>query len=89
MEGASEGLEQTFALNHQHTMATRVALKTTFEADEVIQPVFTGGSVGIDKSSRILATTLGEDAVLTDLITGRRLALIEGDGEVISTLTCR
>jgi len=69
-------------------MATRVALKTTFEADKVIQPVFTGGSVGLDNTSRILATTLGEDAVLTDLNSGRRLALVEGDGEVISTLTC-
>ena len=68
-------------------MATRVALKTTFEPGQVIQPVFTGGSVGIDKTSRILATSLGEDAVLTDLTTGRRLALVEGDGEVISTLT--
>ncbi|KAB5563329.1 WD40-repeat-containing domain protein [Coniochaeta sp. 2T2.1] len=67
-------------------MASRVALKTTFEADQVIQPVYTGGSVGIDKTSRILATTLGEDTVLTDLNTGQRLALIEGDGEVISTL---
>jgi U3 small nucleolar RNA-associated protein 13 len=70
-------------------MATKFALKTTFEADKEIQPVFTGGSVGIDRSSRVLATTLGEDAVLTDLTTGRRLAFIEGDGEIISNLTCK
>jgi U3 small nucleolar RNA-associated protein 13 len=69
-------------------MATKLALKTTFEADKVIQPVFTGGAVGLDNSSKILATTLGEDAVLTNLTTGTRLALVEGDGETISTLTC-
>ena len=59
-------------------MATKLPLKTTFEAGKVIQPVFTGGSVGVDNAARVLATTLGEDAVLTDLSTGRRLALIEG-----------
>jgi U3 small nucleolar RNA-associated protein 13 len=69
-------------------MATKFALKTTFEDEKVIQPVYTGGSVALDQSSRILATTLGEDAVLTDLTTGRRLALVEGDGEIISNLTC-
>ncbi|RKU46016.1 U3 small nucleolar RNA-associated protein 13 [Coniochaeta pulveracea] len=68
-------------------MATKFSLKTTFEAEKEIQPVFTGGSVGIDSSSRILATTLGEDAVLTDLTTGSRLAFVEGDGEIISSLT--
>lgn len=70
-------------------MATKLHFKTTFEADQTIQPVFTGGSVGLDNSSRILATTLGEDAILTDLASGTRLALVEGDGEVISTLTCK
>jgi len=59
-------------------MATKLPFKTTFEADKVIQPVFTGGSVGVDNGARVLATTLGEDAVLTDLTTGRRLAIIEG-----------
>lgn len=59
-------------------MATKLPFKTTFEAEKAIQPVFTGGSVGVDNGARVLATTLGEDAVLTDLTTGRRLAIIEG-----------
>ncbi|CAK7220659.1 U3 small nucleolar RNA-associated protein 13 [Sporothrix curviconia] len=67
-------------------MATKLAYKTTFEVDEVIQPIYTGGSVALDNGSRILATTLGEDVVLTDLATGRLFARIEGDGETISTL---
>lgn len=67
--------EETFQV---YTMATKHPLKTTFEVEKVIQPIFTGGSVGIDNGARVLATTLGEDAVLTDLTTGKRLALIEG-----------
>ena len=60
------------------TMATKQPLKTTFEADRVIRPVFTGGSVAIDNGAQILATTLGEDAVLTNPANGRHLAQIEG-----------
>ncbi|KAF3770812.1 hypothetical protein M406DRAFT_59678 [Cryphonectria parasitica EP155] len=68
-------------------MTTRSPFKTTFEPERVIQPIFTGGSVALDNGARILATTLGEDAVLTDLATGRQFAKIEGDDESISTLT--
>ncbi|KAK3327632.1 WD40-repeat-containing domain protein [Cercophora scortea] len=68
-------------------MATRQAPKTTFEVSNVIQPIYTGGSVALDNGARILATTLGEEAVLTELTTGKHLAQIEGDGEPISTLT--
>ncbi|PHH91904.1 hypothetical protein CDD83_9847 [Cordyceps sp. RAO-2017] len=68
-------------------MATKQPLKTTFDVDRVIRPIFTGGSVAIDNSGRILATTLGEDAILTDSANGKHLAQIEGDGEIISTLT--
>ncbi|KAK0652139.1 quinon protein alcohol dehydrogenase-like superfamily [Cercophora newfieldiana] len=60
---------------------------TTFEVSNVIQPVYTGGSVGLDNGARILASTLGENAVLTELATGRQLVEIEGDGEPISTLS--
>jgi U3 small nucleolar RNA-associated protein 13 len=67
-------------------MATKSPYQTTFEAERVIQPIFTGGSVALDQSARILATTLAEDALLTDLNTGKELARIEGDGEAISTL---
>lgn len=59
-------------------MATKLAYKTTFEVDQVIRPIYTGGSVALDNGSRILATTLGEDAVLTDLATGKQFARIEG-----------
>lgn len=44
--------------------------------------------MSLETTGRILATTLGEEALLTDLNTGKELARIEGDGEVISTLTC-
>ncbi|KAK0615903.1 quinon protein alcohol dehydrogenase-like superfamily [Bombardia bombarda] len=68
-------------------MANRQAPKTTFEVGNVIQPIFTGGSVGLDHDARILATAMGESAVLTNLTTGKHLAEIEGDGEPLSALT--
>jgi hypothetical protein len=60
------------------TMANKAQYKTTFEPEHTIQPIYTGGSVALDQSGRILATTLGEDALLTDLSTGKQLARIEG-----------
>ncbi|PON24032.1 hypothetical protein TGAM01_v207043 [Trichoderma gamsii] len=68
-------------------MATKQPLKTTFDVERVIRPVYTGGSVAIDNKAQILATTLGEDAILTNPSNGKHLAQIEGDGEAISTLT--
>jgi U3 small nucleolar RNA-associated protein 13 len=59
-------------------MANKSPYHTTFEAERTIQPIYTGGSVALDNSGRIFATTLGEDALITDLNTGRELARIEG-----------
>ena len=54
--------------------------KTTYDIENTIQPIYTGASGGaaLDDAGRILATTLGEDALLTDLSTGKTLAKIEG-----------
>ncbi|KAH6655071.1 WD40-repeat-containing domain protein [Truncatella angustata] len=68
-------------------MASKSPFKTTFEATEVIRPIFTGGAIGLDNGARILATTLGEDVIFTDVKTGQHLGKVEGDGEQISTLT--
>ena len=59
-------------------MATKQPLKTTFGVGRVIRPVFTGGSISIDNGAQILATTFGEDAILTNPANGRHLAQIEG-----------
>lgn len=59
-------------------MANKQPFKTTFDVDHVIRPIFTGGSVALDNGARILATVLGEDAILTDLTNGKHLAQIEG-----------
>lgn len=61
-------------------MTTKAPYQITFEPEQTIEPVHTGGSVGLDQKGRILATTLGEDALLTDLKTGKQLAKIEGVG---------
>lgn len=51
---------------------------TTFEAENIIQPTYTGGDVAVDLENRILATCLGEEALLTDLNSTQLLARIEG-----------
>jgi len=67
-------------------MALRAETKTTFEAAHVIQPIYTGGSVGLSSDGHILATSLGEDVILSNLASGQHLAKIEGDGDTITTL---
>ncbi|KAK5627179.1 hypothetical protein RRF57_002894 [Xylaria bambusicola] len=59
-------------------MAAKAPFKTTYAAKETIRPIFTGGTAAIENNARILATTLGEDAILTDIKTGKHLAKIEG-----------
>jgi U3 small nucleolar RNA-associated protein 13 len=65
-------------------MAAKLAYKTTYEVDQIIQPIYTGGAVSLDNGARILATTLGEDAVLSDLASGKVLAKVEG----VSSFIC-
>ena len=62
-------------------MIQRTKVITTFEAQHVIQPIYTGGGVALDKEGQLLATCLGEEALLTDLTTGNLLARIEGVSE--------
>ena len=59
-------------------MANKAGPLTTFSIDDVIQPIYTGGDVSIDSSGLILATCLGEDAVLTHVQKGTLLARIDG-----------
>ena len=61
-------------------MASRTHLFTTFEPDGIIQPIYTGGDVALDRGGRVLATCLGEEVVLTDLNAGRAVARLEGVG---------
>jgi U3 small nucleolar RNA-associated protein 13 len=59
-------------------MAGKPSYYTTFEVQNVIQPIYTGGSVALDQSGRILATCLGEEALITDLESGKQLAKVDG-----------
>jgi len=70
-------------------MATKQPYRTSFEAAHVILPIYTGGPVSLTDDGRLLATALGDDAVLTDTTTGLRLAKIAGDGESITSLICQ
>lgn len=54
------------------------ASKVTFKPEKVIEPIYKGGSVALSGDGRILATCLGEDAVLTDLTNGEQLCRIDG-----------
>ena len=59
-------------------MSFRSKTITTYDPDRIIQPIYTGGDVLLDREGRILVTCLGEEALLTDLRTGELLARIEG-----------
>lgn len=63
-------------------------MKTTYEVDRTLQPIYSGGSLALSEDGRILAASLGEDVLLSDLTTGKELARIEGDGETITALAC-
>ena len=51
---------------------------TTYKAEKVIQPIYTGGDVAVDARGRTLATCLGEEVLLTDTDTGDLLSRVEG-----------
>lgn len=57
---------------------SKITIKTTFEASRTIQPIYTGGSTSLDASGCLLATSVGEDALIVQLKTGDRLASLEG-----------
>ena len=59
-------------------MANRTTVKTTYAVARTLQPIYSGGSVSLSSNGRILAACVGEDALLTDLTTGKELARIEG-----------
>lgn len=56
----------------------KAEVKTTFEPSRVIQPIYTGGTVATTSNGEVLASCLGDEALLTDLNTGAHLARIEG-----------
>lgn len=67
-------------------MAQRTTVRTTYEVERTLQPIYSGGSIALSEDGRILAACLGEEAVLTDLSTGKELGRAEGDGEAITSL---
>jgi U3 small nucleolar RNA-associated protein 13 len=69
-------------------MAQRTTVKTTYEISRTLQPIFSGGSLALSEDGRILAASLGEDVLLSDLTNGKELGRIEGDGEAVTAL-CR
>ena len=67
-------------------MATKVAIKTTFEPAKNVEPIYTGGNVSLDGTGRLLATCVDEDVLVVDIEAGVPVARIEGDGEPITSL---
>ena len=59
-------------------MSLRNVETVTFEAEKVLQPIFTGGDVSIDAKGQILAASLGDQVVLTNVQNGEMLVRIEG-----------
>jgi len=81
---------RSMASDHRPTTryAQRASVKTTYEVGRTLQPIYSGGSLALSEDGRLLAASLGEDVLLTDLSTGKELGRIEGDGEAITALTC-
>jgi U3 small nucleolar RNA-associated protein 13 len=69
--------------------AQRTAVKTTYEVGRTLQPIYSGGSLALSEDGRILAASLGEDVLLTNLTNGQELGRVEGDSEAITALACR
>lgn len=67
-------------------MASKVQVKTTFEAATTIEPIYTGGSISGDASGRYLATSVDEDVFIVDTATSKPVARIEGDGEALTSI---
>ena len=67
-------------------MASRISVKPTFEPARTIEPIYTGGDVSLDRSGRLLATCVEEDALVLNIHTGERMFRIENDGASITSL---
>ncbi|KAJ4344646.1 U3 small nucleolar RNA-associated protein 13 [Didymosphaeria variabile] len=67
-------------------MAQRTTVRTTYDIERTLQPIYSGGSISLSEDGRIVAACLGEDALLTDITNGEELGRIEGDGEPITAL---
>ena len=60
-------------------MAHQIRTKTTFEPSRVVRPIFTRGNVAVSRNGRILASSVDEDVVVSDLWNGgEELARVEG-----------
>lgn len=64
---------------------SEVQLKTTFRPI-ALEPFFNGGKVSISEDGTLMATTFDDKVFVIELATGKQIAKIEGDGEVITTL---
>ena len=53
-------------------------MRVTYDVEKIIEPFYTGGAVALNGNGTIFATSLGDDAILTNPNTGQRLARIEG-----------
>lgn len=67
-------------------MATKVSVKTTFEAAKTIQPIYTGGDISGNLPGTLIATCVDEDVLVVDSETTAVLCRIEGDGEPVTSL---
>ena len=67
-------------------MATKIAIKTTFEPTRTIEPISTGGEVAADASGQWLATCVDDDILIIHLETFEVRIRIEGDGEPVTSL---
>jgi U3 small nucleolar RNA-associated protein 13 len=59
-------------------LSMKVHQKTTFRAVHTFGATYTGGKVGMSHDGSLLATTVGEDIQLLDILTGRLVRKLAG-----------
>ena len=69
------------------SMAYKIAARTTYEPARTLEPIYTGGEVASDDSGRWLATCVDDDVLVVDLETIQPRVRIEGDGELVTSLS--
>ncbi|ORX94019.1 WD40 repeat-like protein [Basidiobolus meristosporus CBS 931.73] len=67
----------------------KLQLKASFKSVRTIESIYTGGKSDVTNDDKLLITTVGEDLEVTDLESGKRVARLAGDSEVVTTFAIK
>ncbi|KAI9473051.1 WD40-repeat-containing domain protein [Coemansia mojavensis] len=67
----------------------KIVPKSCFDCVQSIESVYTGGCVAISKDEQRIFTTCNEDISVLDMSTGRRIAELKGDTELVTAFAVK